>query len=138
MVVMAVDPGRSKCGLAVVSLKGILYRRVVPREEIAPTVRHLLGLYAPHSLLVGGSTGSREVVQELRATSGMEPQIVDERHTTERARQRYYVDNPPRGLWRLVPSGLQVPLVHIDDFAAVVMAEDFLKTHAKQSKETQR
>ncbi|CAN0397967.1 unnamed protein product, partial [Phaeothamnion confervicola] len=93
---MAVDPGKSKCGLAVVTLKGILYRRVVPREEIAVTVRQLVDSYAPHSLLVGGSTGSREVVQELRETSGMEPQVVDERHTTERARQRYYVENPPK------------------------------------------
>jgi RNase H-fold protein (predicted Holliday junction resolvase) len=129
MVVMAVDPGRSKCGLAVVSLKGILYRRVVPREEIAATVRHLMGSYSPHHLLVGGSTGSRQVVQELRDTSGMEPEVVDERHTTERARQRYYVENPPRGLWRLVPLGMQVPSVPVDDFAAVVMAEDYLKTH---------
>ncbi|CAN0394535.1 unnamed protein product, partial [Phaeothamnion confervicola] len=47
------------------------------------------------------------------------------------ARQRYYVENPPKGLWRLVPMGLQVPSVPVDDFAAVVMAEDYLKTTNK-------
>ena len=75
---------------------------------------------------MGGSTGSREVTGELRTALGREPRVVDERHTTERARLRYYQDHPPRGLWRLVPLGLQVPPVPYDDYAAVVMAEDYL------------
>ena len=124
---MAVDPGRSKCGLAVVSVQGILHRRVVSREEFAEVLRQELRSYTPQHLLVGGSTGSREVAQEIRDAVGLEPEIVDERHTTERARQRYFADHPPRGWWRLVPLGLQVPPVPVDDYAAVVMAEDYLK-----------
>lgn len=51
---------------------------------------------------------------------------VDERHTTERARAEYWRAHPPRGLWRLVPLGLQVPGEPYDDFAALIMARDFL------------
>ena len=93
-----------------------------------------MGSYAPQHLLVGGSTGSREeVVKEIREGGGARSlQVVDERHTTERARQRYFVDHPPRGLWRLVPLGLQLPPVAVDDYAAVVMAEDYLKSIASK------
>lgn len=127
MVVLAVDPGRRKCGLAVVSAeRGVLHRRVAPREELAMAVRELAASYGPAEVLVGDSTGSREVAVELRRELDREVRVVDERHTTERARRRYYQDHPPKGLWRLVPLGLQVPNEPYDDYAAVVMAEDFL------------
>lgn len=127
MVVLSVDPGRRKCGLAVVSAdRGVLHRMIVAREEVAPVVRQVVQDYAPAEVLVGGSTGSRDVVHELRTALSREIRVVDERHTTERARRRYYLDHPPRGLWRLVPLGLQVPPVPVDDYAAVVMAEDYL------------
>lgn len=127
MVILSVDPGSRKCGLAVVSAeRGVLHRRIVPREEVAPVVRQAVQDFAPAEVLVGGSTGSRDVVQELRLALSQEVRVVDESHTTERARRRYYQDHPPRGLWRLVPLGLQVPPVPVDDYAAVVMAEDYL------------
>lgn len=123
---LAVDPGRSKCGVAVVSRQGILHRRVVKREEFSEVLRQVVGSFQPTQVLLGGSTGSREVLLEIRDVVSLEPLVVDERYTTERARKRYFVDHPPRGVWRLVPLGLQLPPVAIDDYAAVVMAEDFL------------
>ena len=127
MIVLCVDPGRRKCGLAVVSgAEGILHRRIVAREEIGPAVRQAVQDFSPGEILVGGSTGSREVVRELEDQLARTVRTVDERHTTERARQRYFRDHPPRGLWRWLPLGLQVPPVPYDDYAAVVMAEDYL------------
>ena len=125
-IVLAVDPGRRKCGVAVVSAQGILKRGVIGREDFPGVLRQWVSTFAPTRLLVGGSTGSREVIQEIRNAVELEPHVVDERHTTERARARYFVDHPPRGLWRFVPRGLQVPPVPVDDYAAVVMAEDYL------------
>ena len=90
-----------------------------------------MGSFQPARVLLGGSTGSREIFREINQVTGLEPVVVDERYTTERARKRYFVDHPPRGLWRLVPLGLQLPPVAIDDYAAVVMAEDYLKTIGK-------
>lgn len=131
MTVLAVDPGRRKCGLAVVdSRRGILERTIVGVEEICSQVRQYLEAHAPDSVLVGDSTGSREVVKRLKDELGLDLAVVDERHTTERARHRYFQDHPPRGLWRLVPLGLQVPPGEYDDYAAVVMAEEFLEQQA--------
>jgi hypothetical protein len=53
--------------------------------------------------------------------------VVEERHSTERARARYYQDHPPHGWQRLLPAGLRVPSEPYDDYAAVVMAEDYLQ-----------
>lgn len=86
----------------------------------------MLQEYSPVEILVGGSTGSREVVAELQAALERRVRVVDESHTTERARMRYFQDHPPRGLWRLIPLGLRVPPVPWDDYAAVVMVEDYL------------
>ena len=127
MTVLAVDPGTGKCGLAVVGReRGCLDRRIVDREELLSRVRHTLENFPVERVLVGGSTGSKPVVQELKQHLSVPIEVVNEFRTTERARGRYFQDHPPRGLWRLVPLGLQVPAVAIDDYAAIVMAEDWL------------
>ncbi len=127
MKVLAVDPGRRKCGLAVVSHDGgILHREVVATEEVVEKVRHCLEDHQPEKVLLGGSTGSKEVNRRLQSELDLKAIIVDERHTTEKARYRYFQDHPPKGLWRLVPLGLQVPPHQYDDYAAVVMAEQYL------------
>jgi hypothetical protein len=56
---------------------------------------------------------------------------VNEKHSSERARLRYFKETPPRGIWRLIPITLQVPPVPIDDYAAVIVAEDYLEAHDK-------
>ena len=126
MTVLGVDPGRSKCGLAAVNEQGCLERGVVAREELAEAVRQWSQRWPIHCLVVGGATGSRPVVQELRKVVNVEVVVVDEYRTSERARQRYFEDHPPQGLWKLVPLGLQTPPVAIDDYAALVMAEEYL------------
>lgn len=128
MTVLAVDPGTGKCGLAVVQREGgCLERAIVDREELLSRVRHYLENFPVERVLVGGATGSKPVVQELKQHLSVPIEVVNEFRTTERARGRYFQDHPPRGLWRLVPQGLQVPAVAIDDYAAIVMAEDWLK-----------
>lgn len=128
MVVLAIDPGRRKCGLAVVSNELVCDQHaVIAREDLLTVVRQWLQCFAVERVLVGGATGSQPVVQELQQGLAVEIEVVDERHTTERARARYFRDHPPRGIWRLVPLGLQVPAVPIDDYAAIVMAEDYFR-----------
>ena len=127
LTVLAVDPGRRKCGLAIVTGElQCLQHLVVAREDLLQEVRHCMDRWGVQRVLVGGATGSKPVVQELQKELAVEIEVVDEFRTTERARGRYFRDHPPRGVWRLVPLGLQVPPVPIDDYAALVMAEDYL------------
>lgn len=133
MTVLAVDPGTGKCGLAVVGREhGCLQRMIVNREDLLTQVRQCLESFPVERVLVGGATGSKPVVQELKQHLSVPIEVVNEFRTTERARGRYFKDHPPRGFWRLVPLGLQTPAVAIDDYAAIVMAEDWFS-----GKETQ-
>lgn len=126
-MVLAVDPGRRKCGLALVTGQlECVQRSVVAREDLLNEVRQWLQRWGVQRVLVGGATGSKPVVQELKEGLTIEVEVVNEYKTSERARGRYFRDHPPRGVWRLVPVGLQVPPVPIDDYAALVMAEDYL------------
>lgn len=130
--VLAVDPGREKCGIAVVTPDGrVLHRAVVGRRELAAEVDRLAARFGPSAFVVGDRTGARAVQQELgelpavRRAGGV--RAVDERGTSRLARQRYWAENPPRGLWRLVPTGLRLPPRPVDDLAAVILAERFLQ-----------
>lgn len=126
--VMAIDPGRKKCGVAVVSDEfQILHHEVVPVEVFQESFVKLHSIHQPFELLLGDSTGSKEIRELIVESVDVQPKVVDERHTTELAKTRYFKEYPPTGLWKLVPIGLQTPPVCYDDFAAVVLAERFLK-----------
>lgn len=125
-VVVAVDPGRSKCGLAAVSGEGVLQRRIVDVDDIAEAAAALAREHSAAVIVVGNRTGHKEVLRRLRQATELPIERVEEDMTTLQARRRYWQDNPPRGLWRLVPEGLRAPREPIDDYAAVLLAERYL------------
>jgi len=110
-----------------------VHREVSPTLRLAAAITQLVGQYGPRHVLLGDGTWSRKlrpVVEEALTGAGCDVgvRLVNEKHTTERARADYWLTNPPRGLWRLVPLGLQVPREPYDDYAAAVMARDFLES----------
>jgi len=124
--VLAIDPGRAKCGLAVVSRdEGVLARTIVGLADLADTARLLAARFEPQAVVVGGGTGAAVVTAAI-CSLPIPVHVVDERLTTRNARARYFHDNPPRGWRRLVPKGLLVPAEPYDDYAAVLLAEQFL------------
>lgn len=131
MIVLSVDPGRRKCGLAVVSSdKGTLKHKVVPLDELIPCCQEVLNEFAIDFVTVGGSTGS-DNVRKMLESIGLKVIIVDESHSTERARGRFFADHPPSGWKKILPIGLQTPPQSYDDYAAVIMAEDFISKRLK-------
>ena len=125
--VLAIDPGRQKCGLALVdAAAGLIERSVVPRGELASALRDWCDRHHPDALLLGRGTGSRDLPAIL-ADLSLPVRRVTERHTTRLARQRYFTENPPRGWRRLLPASLQSPPVPVDDYAAWILAERYLK-----------
>lgn len=127
MIVLAVDPGRDKCGVAVVRASGeVLTQAVVLRGHVVAQVAQLWSEYAPQTLLLGDATGARELEAELRRTLP-QAQIrrVDERNSSLQARALYWRAHPPRGWRRLLPLSLQTPPSPLDDFAAIVLAQRF-------------
>lgn len=124
--VLAVDPGRQKCGLALVDAdQGILARGIVASDVLALVVRRWISDHRPRMLVIGNGT-AMGLVRASLGEIGLPLEICPEEHTTLRARRRYFEENPPRGWRRLLPRGLLVPPVPVDDYAAVLIAEDYL------------
>lgn len=125
---MAVDPGSTKCGIAVVqgraSATEILYREVVSTELLQNAMVAANEEYGPSLVVIGDGTKSKEVQSKVReCLPGKAILVMDEQETSLRARERYWEETPRRGWRRLLPSTLQVPPVPIDDFVAVILAE---------------
>lgn len=124
--VLAIDPGSSKCGIAVLARDGaILHHSVITAIQVRAAVLDLLQLYSPSVVLIGDGT-SAEAVSEVIRPIGAPIEFVDEKFTTLAARKRYFIDNPPRGLRRLIPVSLQTPSRPYDDYVAIILAERYL------------
>lgn len=129
-IVLAIDPGREKCGLAVVHKEqGVICKTIIATPELAEATASLAASYNLTTVIIGNSTTSRTAQAELAAISVNGKKItlisVNEYRSTDEARKRYWRDNPPKGLKRLIPTGLQVPPVPVDDYAAVILAERY-------------
>lgn len=128
--VLAVDPGRDKCGIAVLGADGaVCHRAVVSTDQVAQEVARLVAEHAVRQLLIGDRTAVREVTRALReAGCPLAPLLVDEHRSSEAGRRRYFEDNPPRGWRRLLPVALQTPPRPYDDCVAVILAERYLSS----------
>ena len=129
--VVALDPGRSKCGLllANISTNTVLKAMVIPSAEVLDQLRAWMeddqGEDAQIADLVIGDGTSSTIWQQQLPTS-LKVHVVDETATTLRARERYWQLWPARGWKRLLPSGLRIPPGDLDAIAALVILEDYL------------
>jgi RNase H-fold protein (predicted Holliday junction resolvase) len=128
---MAVDPGRDKCGFAVVDGKGrVLYRQVICTDDLTVTLRTAMQEFLPAKLVIGNGTTSRAAQACIKAAlPDLALEVVDEYRTTELAKKAYWRLNPPQGLRRFLPVTLQVPPVPVDDLVAVILARRKLGYH---------
>ena len=129
--ILAIDPGRDKCGLAVLNHeKSVLWHSVVGVSELFPASLQVTRQYGIRTVVLGNQTFSGEVRRKLEPLLEQEPVqeifFVNEHGSTEAARARYWQAFPPSGWRRFIPRGLLVPPCAIDDFAAIILGERFL------------
>ena len=125
-IVLAIDPGRDKCGIAVVNTEAAVHMSVIPRKHAAAAVESLSARFSPQAIIIGNGTGSSFLADELQSRSDLPVELVDEAYSTRKARSRYFKDNPPRGLRRLIPRGLMTPPRPYDDYVALILAEEWM------------
>jgi RNase H-fold protein (predicted Holliday junction resolvase) len=127
MMILGIDPGTRKVGLAVVDAGGkAIEIAIEPLEEVALRVGALLARYTVDAIAVGKGTNA-SVLGERLSGMGVPIGYVDERETTLKARSLYFADHPPRGWRRLIPLGMQLPPRPVDDYAAVLIARRYLE-----------
>lgn len=125
---LAVDPGREKCGVAVVTPgRETLEREIISTAELPLRVAYHVGRYGIETIVLGDRTGARAVRDALRQAGFLlEIAFVDEDHSSELGRRRYLQEHRGSGLSRLLPTGLRSPDRPYDDYVAIILAERYL------------
>lgn len=137
-MLLGFDPGRDKCGLAVMGKQQqLLYHQVVPSADAIATLQQLCQEFSIATLVMGDQTTAKKWKQELeRELSASLPIVlVDERYSSLEARDRYWQMYPPTGLQRLIPQGMRQPPRPIDDIVAILLIERYLKGLGMESNE---
>jgi hypothetical protein len=125
-VILAIDPGSAKSGLAVLDEdRRVLYRSVTLNADLPGAVTPLLTTFRPTAVVIGRGHFGRKLAHGLTSQNLV---FISEKDSTRLGRQRYWRENPPRGLLRLIPTSFLVPPVPIDDWAAVVIGERYLNS----------
>ncbi|MGD1921823.1 MAG: pre-16S rRNA-processing nuclease YqgF [Pleurocapsa sp.] len=126
--ILGLDPGRDKCGLAVMVGEQIVYHQVVDSAKVIAIIQQLCQKYGADRLVMGNGTTSTSWYQQLEVSLVQQLPIVtiDEHNSTLEARDRYWLMYPPKGLQRILPQGLRVPPRPVDDIVAIVLIERYL------------
>lgn len=132
MRLLALDPGVQKTGLSLVesdASQGVLIQHEVCRtaslkEELAERVE-----VAGIDQIVLGDGTTHQGWLELLSGLGVSFELIDESYSTEEGRRRYFDFYPPVWWKRWIPVTLLTPPVACDDFAALILAERYLKKH---------
>lgn len=130
----AVDPGREKCGFAVLDAEGaVLCQKVIETLNLEREIADMYARYAFTTLVLGNGTTSREARARIeRVMPELLVVLVDEYRTTDMAKRAYWQARPPRGWRRLLPVSMLVPPEPVDDFVAVILARRFLEKAASK------
>jgi RNase H-fold protein (predicted Holliday junction resolvase) len=130
-LILGFDPGRDKCGVAVVSLDAQVHEHeVVPAEAAIAKIQMWVQQYAIHTLVMGNQTTAKQWQQRLEQSLTVPILLIDERFSTLEARDRYWVMYPPKGLARLIPQGMRDVPRPIDDIVAIILVERYLAQNA--------
>ena len=123
---VALDPGRSKCGLILVDgdRHSVIEGHVLATETVLETLQRWRQIAPIERLVLGNGTASESLRRQL--PGDLPVKLVDERGTTLRARKRYWQLWPPRGWRRFIPQGLLLPPTELDAVAALVILESEL------------
>ena len=128
-MILGFDPGKDKCGIAVMGRdKNVSYHQVVPSDAAVSTIQSLCKQFPIQLLVMGDQTTSKSWRQKL--TQSLSPFIkivqIDERYSSLEARERYWQMYPATGLSRFIPQGMRMPPRPVDDIVAIVLIERYL------------
>lgn len=128
-VILGFDPGRQKCGLAVMAVdRKLHYHEVIAAENAIATIQELRQIYPISVLVMGDQTTAKTWKKQLNEElpEPLRIILVDERYSTLEARDRYWQMYPPKGLYKLIPQGMRPLPRPVDDIVAILLIERYL------------
>ncbi len=130
---VSLDPGSSKCGLVLADVKSrlVLEGKIVDSDAVIHMINKWQEKFTCRKLILGNGTSSKYWIKPLSELCVVE--VVDEKGSTLRARDRYWELWPPLGWRQYIPRGLILPPNNLDAVAALVLLEDYLGAKLKWS-----
>ena len=126
--ILGLDPGRDKCGVAVIVRQQIAYHQIIDSQRAISIIEQLTRQYNLNLIVMGNGTTSKDWRKLIEsALTEVSVVTVNEQNSTLEARDRYWKMYPPQGLQRLVPQGLRVPPRPVDDIVAILLVERYLQ-----------
>ena len=126
--ILAIDPGREKTGIAILKNSDVLEHKIINSDELVQIIKSLLEKYIIKTIVMGNGTSSKKKYDLLKQEFiDRDIVLINEYRTTDEARKLYFQENPPKGWNKLIPLGMQVPPVPVDDYAAIVIGRKYLK-----------
>ena len=131
-MILGFDPGRDKCGVAVVDkTQQVYYHQVIAAEDAISKIEQLITQFSVESIVMGNLTTSKSWRNQLQSAFPNHSIImVDEKNSTLEARDRYWQMYPPQGWQKLIPQGLRLPPRPIDDIVAILLIERYLSVNS--------
>jgi RNase H-fold protein (predicted Holliday junction resolvase) len=129
-VILGFDPGRQKCGLAVMGVdRTVRFHEVVNTEAAIATIQNLQQQFPISLLVMGDQTTAKQWKQKLsnELPTPVTIVLVDERYSSLEARDRYWEMFPPKGLNRLIPQSFRTLPRPVDDIVAILLIERYLE-----------
>lgn len=132
--IIAVDPGRNKIGMAVIDSDGnVIEKTVVMFPAVREPLDEIVRKYKPDILAVGDGTGCDEFLEKSENYDFGEIVRIPEKDTTLQARELAWKENPPGGLWKILPRLFWPTPLDLDAWAAVVIGRRALETIARNN-----
>jgi RNase H-fold protein (predicted Holliday junction resolvase) len=128
-MILGFDPGKDKCGVAVMGVdRQLHYHEVILSENAIASIEELRQRFPISLLVMGDQTTSKRWKQKLQdeLSEAINIILIDERYSTLEARDRYWQMYPPKGLTKLLPQGMRQPPRPIDDIVAILLIERYL------------
>lgn len=128
-IVLSIDPGKKKCGMAVVDNRlTFITGKVVDNQELLKEIAVYQSQYKINKIILGNGTNYEEIYHRVKKHfPSFSLTKVAEKNTTMQARKLYFETYPPKGIAKILPISLRIPPRAYDDFAAFVIAERYFR-----------
>lgn len=131
-IIIAIDPGREKTGIALLTESSTLVERcIVETVDIDAVLRNYFQTKEHIEAIVCGNGTNHtyvfDIVRSIADYYKVAAALVEESHTTEEAKLRYWQVNPRTGWRKLVPIGMLYPPEPVDDITAWIIGERYIQ-----------
>ena len=127
--VLAIDPGKSKCGLVLAHLEEqkVYKAEVIESKDFLSYFKKIYKKEKNLKLIIGNGTSSKNYLKHLNQ---LVPDLIiaEEKNSTYRAKNRYFDIFPLQGIKCLLPREIFLLNKNLDALAALIILEDFYGT----------